>query len=251
MNIFEKLKNYFLGKLEKIETEKIQNDDNDIDYLKPMDLGSNNYKIEIPEIDINRESSFNKNLKTIFIMDDFDGMAELIKDELKQARCCKLEEYFNIIISTGIFAGFSIRNMLKDNPDLIIDIAFLDITLGGIINGEELDGIDIAILLKERNPNCLIKFVTGHTLNKHNPEIFKFIHKFETTFNIKMDEVEETECTTNGNIKIYKHIINKTSNRKELLEITLHKYFDEFIIGGSRLSKKIFENSSCDLENQG
>jgi len=216
----------------------------EIDYLKPMDLGSNNYEIVVPEINLNKDAPFNKDFKTIFIMDDFDGMAELIKDELKQAKCCNLNEHFNIVVSTGIFAGFSIRNLLQENPNLVIDIAFLDITLGGIINGEEIDGIDIAILLKERNPDCLIKFVTGHTLNKHNPEIFKFIYKFESTFGVKMDEIEETNCQSNGEIKLYKHIINKTSNRKELLEITLHKYFDEFII---KRKDKAFENAKCDL----
>jgi len=239
MNIFEKIKSYFIEEEQEEEQEEL-------DYLKPMDLGSNNYKIEIPEININKEAIFNKDLKTIFIMDDFDGMAELIKDELYQARCCNVKEYFNIIVSTGIFAGFSIRNLLMSNPDLIIDIAFLDITLGGIINGEELDGIDIAILLKERNPDCLIKFVTGHTLNKHNPEIFKFIHKFETTFKVKMDEIEETSSSNNGDIKIYKHVINKTSNRKELIELTLHNYFDKFIIGKQ---DGVFENTKYDLVN--
>jgi len=238
INLFNKIKKYFLDNEEEFE---------DMDYLKPMDLGSNNYEIIIPEIDLNKNAPFDKELKTIFIMDDFDGMAELIKDELKQAKCCNLNEYFNIIISTGIFAGFSLRNLLTENPDLIIDIAFLDITLGGIVNGEELDGIDVAILLKERNPNCLIKFVTGHTLNKHNPEIFKFIYKFESTFGVKMDEIEETNCQSNGEIKLYKHIINKTSNRKELLEITLHKYFEEYIINKE---DNLFKNAKCDLPEE-
>jgi len=227
MNIIKKLLAKIKSPIDNIFNEE---ESEEIDYIKPMDLGSNKYEIIVPEIDLNKNSKFNQKLKTIFIMDDFDGMAELIKDELKQVNCCNLKKYFNIIMSTGIFAGFSIRNLLQENPDLKIDIAFLDITLGGIINGEELDGIDIAILLKERNPDCLIKFVTGHTLNKHNPEIFKFIYKFESTFGIKMDEIEETNCQSNGNIKIYKHIINKTSNRKELLEITLHKYFNQHII---------------------
>jgi len=221
----EKIKNFFTNIKEKyFKEEEIE-----CDYLKPMELGSNNHEIIIPEININ---GLDKNKKNIFIMDDFDGMGSLIKDEIKHVSCINIPEQFNIILDTGTFAGFSLRNLLNVKKDLKIDLAFLDITLGGIVNGEELDGIDIAILLKKRNPNCLIKFVTGHTLNKHNPEIFKFIQKFEETFKVKMDEIEEKEYFVNGKnktIPIYKHVINKTSNRRDLLEIAVCEYFKKDI----------------------
>lgn len=218
MKIIEGIKNFFY---------KSKSEEDQLDYIHPIDLGENEYEINIPKLNKDLINKYDKNKKTILIMDDFDGMAQLIKDELISAECCQAEKNFNILLSSGLFAGFSIKNLLKNEPELIVDIAFLDITLGGIVNGEELDGIDIAILLKERNPKTLIKFVTGHTLNKHNPEIFKFISKFENTFNVKMDEIKEMSHTKDNNnaiIKVYKHIINKTSNRRELLEITLLEY---------------------------
>jgi len=215
------VKNFFTN----IKEKYFKKEEPECDYLKPMELGSNVQEIIVPEIDI---TNLDKNKKNIFIMDDFDGMGSLIKDEIKQVNCINIHEHFNIILDTGTFAGFSLRNLLNTEKDLKIDLAFLDITLGGIVDGEELDGIDIAILLKNRNKNCLIKFVTGHTLNKHNPEIFKFIQKFEETFKVKMDEIEEKEYLINGEnktIPIYKHIINKTGNRRDLLEISVCEYF--------------------------
>jgi len=214
------IKNFFTEIKEKYFEEK----EPECDYLKPMELGSNKLDITIPEIKID---FLDKNKKNIFIMDDFDGMGNLIKDEILQTECINVEEHFNIILDTGTFAGFSIKNLLENEKDLKIDLAFLDITLGGIINGVELDGVDIAILLKKRNPNCLVKFVTGHTLNRHNPEIFKFIQKFEKIFEMKIDEIEEREYLIDGELKkipIYKHIINKTGNRRDLLEITICDY---------------------------
>lgn len=222
MKIIESIKKFFY---------KSKSEEDQLDYIRPIDLGENEYEIIIPELNKDLINKFDKNKKTILIMDDFDGMAQLIKDELISAECCQVSEKFNTLISSGLFAGFSVENLLKKESELIIDVAFLDITLGGIVNGKELDGIDIAILIKERNPKAMIKFVTGHTLNKHNPEIFKFIFKFENTFGIKMDEIEETnqKIFKNGNpldepIQIYKHIINKTSNRRELLELSIETY---------------------------
>lgn len=194
-------------------------------YDSPLDLGEVDYKTVIPEV---KKFSYDPTKKNILIMDDFEGMALLIKDELKRVQCCNIEQKFNIILSTGAFAGFTVKQFLE-NEDIKIDVALLDITLGGVIEGVEYDGVDVAIFLKQSNPECVIRFVTGHTLNRHNPEIFKFIKKFETFFKVKIDE-SETITHKGEEQQIYKHVINKNGNRVEALGSTILEFKNKGIL---------------------
>jgi len=160
----------------------------------------------------------------ILIMDDFEGMVQLVKDELQRVQCCNIREDYNIILSMGQYAAFKVERFLKE-PNRTIDIAILDITLGGVIDGVEYDGVDIAIMLKTHNPNCVIKFLTGHALNKHNPEIFKFIEKFENFFKVPMTETKYITFKEKK-IEMYKHIINKNGNRVAAMGDLLQEYVD-------------------------
>jgi len=191
-------------------------------YTSPVSLEPVNYKTVIPKVTKFSNDPLKKN---ILIMDDFEGMAILIKDELQRVQCCDVSKMFNIILSTGSFAAFTVKDFIK-NEDVKIDVALLDITLGGVIEGLEYDGVDVAIMLKESNPDCVIRFVTGHTLNRHNPEIFKFIQKFENFFKVKIDEM--VTQTHNGiQQTVYKHVINKNGNRVEALGSTLQEFISE------------------------
>lgn len=156
-------------------------------------------------------------------MDDFRGMTNLIKDELKRVSCCDIYDKFTIVIATGEFAGFSVEKEI--DKGLVVDIGFLDITLGGVIRGLEYDGIDVAIMVKNQNPKSLIKFVTGHTLNRKNPEIFQFITRFENYFKVPIDETESV-ISRDGVVDIYKHIIQKNSDRVFLLTKTIEKWVE-------------------------
>jgi len=194
-------------------------------YDPPINLGGVDYKTVIPEV---TKLTYDPSKRNILIMDDFEGMALLIKDELKRVQCCDIYKTFNIILSTGSFAGFSVKQFLE-NEDIKIDIALLDITLGGVIEGVEYDGVDIAIFLKKYNPDCVIRFVTGHTLNRHNPEIFKFIKKFESFFDVKIDETKL--LIHNGKEQqVYKHVINKNGNRVEALGSTIQEFMDNELL---------------------
>ncbi len=194
-------------------------------YDSPIDLGEVDYKTVIPEV---TKLTYDPSKKNILIMDDFEGMALLIKDELKRVQCCDIDKTFNIILSTGSFAGFTVKQFLE-NEDIKIDIALLDITLGGVIEGVEYDGVDIAIILKKYNPDCVIRFVTGHTLNRHNPEIFKFIKKFESFFDVKIDETKLL-IHKGEEQHVYKHVINKNGNRVEALGSTIQEFMDKDLL---------------------
>ena len=220
--MLDTLKRYFSKDKQKEKKDKINKlSKKDFEsYTKPKELQREQKKIVVPDVYSNKIIDNNK--PSILVMDDFVGMAQLINDELDRVQCCNITKDYNIILATGLFAAFSVENMIK-NKTHKIDIAFLDITLGGVVKGIEYDGIDVAIMLKKYNKNCVIKFVTGHTLNKHNPELFKFIEKFETFFNTKMDDTEIINF--NGKkVEIYKHVINKNGNRLESLGAAVQEF---------------------------
>lgn len=212
MSIYEYLKSFFDKK----------NDITEVDYVRPTDILVEEVETIIPDVEYvidNRD----KNAPVILIMDDFRGMTNLIKDELKRVSCCDIYDKFTIVIATGEFAGFSVEKEI--DKGLVVDIGFLDITLGGVIRGLEYDGIDVAIMVKNQNPKSLIKFVTGHTLNRKNPEIFQFITRFENYFKVPIDETESV-ISRDGVVDIYKHIIQKNSDRVFLLTKTIEKWVE-------------------------
>lgn len=92
-----------------------------------------------------------------------------------------------------------------------IDIALLDITIGGFnyINNEmvEYDGIDIAKFIKELFPECKIYFLTGHKPNRKNPKIFRYMEKFRSIFHEEINT----------------WIIPKNSNRTDYIIKDLNK----------------------------
>lgn len=193
-----------------------------VEYVRPTEILVEEVETIIPDVEYvvdNRD----KNAPVILIMDDFKGMANLLKDELNRVYCCDVYENFTIVIATGELAGFSVEKEI--DRGLIVDVGFLDITLGGVISGVEYDGIDVAIMIKNSNPKSLVKFVTGHTLNRKNPEIFQFITRFENYFKVPIDEIE-TVLGRDGSVDIYKHIIQKNSDRVFLLGKALERWLD-------------------------
>jgi len=200
--------------------EKIKEEEDEFTYFKPEEI---EYTIN-SELLINDVEYINKlgdKYPTILLMDDFKAMITLLSNELKRIESIDVFKEFNIISATGEFAAFSVDKFIKDGG--CVEIAFLDITLGGVINNIELDGIDISIKIKECNPDSNIKFITGHTLNRRNPEIFKFAQKFENFFNKEMDEKKEVKL--NGEkINIYEHVIGKNDSRLILMEQAIKEY---------------------------
>jgi len=210
----------WVTKLLKNKNEKNKENGPEFNYFKPEEI---EYTIN-SELLINDVEYVNKigdKYPTILIMDDFKAMINLLSNELKRIESLDVFKNYNIISATGEFAAFSVNKFLTSGG--CVDIAFLDITLGGVINNIELDGIDISIKIKECNPDSNIKFITGHTLNRRNPEIFKFAQKFEKFFNREMDEQKEIEI--NGElVKIYEHVIGKNDARLILMEQAIKEY---------------------------
>jgi len=215
MNFLKKL---FKRNKPSIETS-IETDVSNKEYTSPSSLVYKQEKIVVP--DAYSMKPIDPNKPTILLMDDFTGITQLLLSELQRVQYEEVDTGFNIILCTGLFAAFSAKKLLETDQSL--DIAFLDITLGGIIDGVEYDGIDIAIMIKKKYPNCIIKFVTGHTLNKHNPEIFKFIQKFENFFKTDICEITDI-CFKNNKTQIYEHVIPKNGNRVESMGYAIQEY---------------------------
>lgn len=217
-SILRFIKKMFTKKVDKVAEDFFRDD-----YISPTSfmMSRKNDELIIPDIDI--RNNVGKHAPTILIMDDYSGMVDLLYTEVLRTQCCDIGSKFNIITATDEYAAFTVKEYIENGGT--IDIAFLDITIGGIKDGIELDGIDTAIMIKKACPDSEIKFITGHTLNKRNPEIFEFMQKFynETGFNI--DEEEEIKELKNQEMmKIRKHIIGKNSNRVMLMAIAIEQW---------------------------
>lgn len=218
LNVLKMFKRLF-----KKEQPKAEDDFFKDDYISPTSFMMSRKHDELIIPDINIRNNVGKHAPTILIMDDYSGMVDLLYTEVLRIHCCDISSKFNIITATDEYAAFTVKEYIDHGGK--IDIAFLDITIGGIKDGIELDGIDTAIMIKKACPDSEIKFITGHTLNKRNPEIFEFMQKFynETGFNI--DEEEEIkELKTQEMMTIRKHIIGKNSNRLMLMAIAIEQW---------------------------
>lgn len=125
-------------------------------------------------------------LKTLLILDDIQASRLMYQTDFSKInRKTKLnvKDDFNIVFATGNRAGYIAYNYIT-NLKCPVDIALLDITLGGIIrfdDGEyvELDGVDIAIELRKRNENIKFVFSTSHGLNRGATDMKYYFDKFE------------------------------------------------------------------------
>jgi hypothetical protein len=186
-------------------------------------------------------NAIDSNLQTLLMMDDFGGIISVLIDDLKAIKLntevednesLSLLDNLNIVYADGAMAAFSVKQFLDDynrvNNEFVvdeacdiislphrdgkikkIDIALLDITIGGCnyIDGlmMEYDGIDIAKFIKEIFPDCQIWFITGHKPNKRNPTIYKYMEKFRSLFGKDIDN----------------YIIPKNSNRVDYFKEAL------------------------------
>jgi hypothetical protein len=200
--------NWLILKLKKDEEPKTESYKEEkispLPYTKPNEL---NIPFENLDIPLLKTYSLIKEYRpTILLMDDFPGMVSILRDDFDFIDK-NIKNEINIISADSLMAAFAVDNFLKmdnkkfeyvqkeddyihptiDGKILKIDMALLDITISGIMNINddliELDGIDVAKLIREKYPECKIYFVTGHAPNKRNPKIFKYMDKFEKIFN--------------------------------------------------------------------
>ena len=118
-------------------------------------------------------------------MDDLEYILKLYQSDfrtIKREYGIDVENEYCIKFSTGTKCGFDAISEINKNDNIVF--AILDITLGSITKnskGEyiELDGVDIAIHLLKKNHNLDFLFVSGHTMNRLNPNMVKYYKKFE------------------------------------------------------------------------
>ncbi len=160
-----------------------------------------------------------KKIGSILIIDDQIEMVNLILMELKRVQCINVYKYFDIIVYTGEYLGFSIIQDIQNNKLPKIDIAILDITLGGIDDGIEYDGIDVSIELDKRDNNTWINYITGHSMNTKISLIFNYVNKFHNYFGSNIDDELQ-----NGRKK---YLINKTENRVKIFGQLIENFIKE------------------------
>ena len=173
-------------------------------------------KFEEKELNNFEESNnFNPEKFTVFYADDHPGALFQIYNDLRaiiEKRTHILDitpdleekinnfkinfNYFNLISFGTEMASYKIEFILdKYIPDMVI----LDIVFGGIIkDGNKIiiqDGIDIGEKILEKNPNCIIVYYTGTTLQentKENLKLKELIDKYKNNIFITDKDINDT-----------------------------------------------------------
>lgn len=138
-------------------------------------------------------NGYNKNKKTIILLDDLmptKFLYEIAINEMDKQYKDKFFDKFNVVYFFGKNIGFSFINFLRTSG-IKIDYAVLDITINTYTKvGNttlDLDGVDLAIELDKKYPECSLLFNSAHTMNKRNPTVSNFMSKFENHFGTSMD----------------------------------------------------------------
>lgn len=127
---------------------------------------------------------YDKNKKTILVMDDREEIISSIIDDLKSLDCSdnfSIDDYNMLTVHTKM-AGFDVLEIIETATEIEINYALLDIVLGGkkTIDGVRvmLDGVDVAIKLMDKFPSIEILFFSGCIIDSSDdPSHFK--NKFD------------------------------------------------------------------------
>lgn len=133
--------------------------------------------------------------KTLILVDDVVYTDIMYRqDAKKMATQYNVDPYSDIkmVKCLGEKAGFQAYKyaVIDGNP---VDFGVLDITLGHQLRVMdsyymEVDGIDVARFIKEKNPNFKFLLCTAHTLNKTNSIITKYDSKVEKHLGGKLED---------------------------------------------------------------
>ena len=130
------------------------------------------------------KENYDKNKKTILIMDDREEIISSILDDLKSLEISGdffINDY-NVLTVFTKMAGFDVLRIIDEAKEIEIHYALLDIILGGkkLVDDKRkmIDGVDVAINLYQRFNSIDILFFTGCIVdNSNDPTNFK--NKFE------------------------------------------------------------------------
>ena len=130
--------------------------------------------------------------KTIIMLDDIEStyfLYETAINSLDRINNEKFLDKFNVIYFFGKNVGFTFVNFLK-TTDYKIDYAILDITINTIARVDTTtlfyDGVDVAIAIDKKFPDCKIIFNTMHTMNPRNTTVSSFMAKFKDYFGVSI-----------------------------------------------------------------
>lgn len=137
-------------------------------------------------------------LKNVLIVDDLEDIAVLYLRAFKAIKVTSTNKGkernvyndFNVYSTFESNCGAVAFNFITKNQ---IDFAILDITLGYLTNLDNgkyvtIDGIDLAVEIWRRYPECKIVFSTVHTCNQKNPTINKYFTKFNVLTNKNLED---------------------------------------------------------------
>lgn len=145
------------------------------------------------------EISSNDKSKTILLVDDVETTKSLHKADFKKIKNkynLDIDKEFNIVRVYGSICGFIAYKYLLETDvesNMFPSHLILDIKYGVQERDDsglylELDGIDLAIKAMSLKKDINLKFLSGHTLNKHNPIISTYIEKFYNIYNKDINE---------------------------------------------------------------
>lgn len=128
---------------------------------------------------------YDPNKKTVLFLDNYEDISFVIKaciDKLETPSGKSAKDEFNFI---GIFGISSVKVMY--NCDILnkvkIDYAILDLTLEELLKYKNrpvtIDGVDVGINIKNKYKDCIVMFLTSHTLSTKVPTLRKFYKKYE------------------------------------------------------------------------
>lgn len=215
IDLFMGIINFFIKNKDKgkevIETlEKTVNNikenstDKKYDILTKIDLSRYRDEEYLNPYDVNK--------KTIILVDDLPAtkvLYEIAFNEIKRIHKVDVTKDYNIIFFFGKNVGFSVIKFL--NKDINIDYAILDITIDTLAKFDdeyiELDGVDIAIAIANKNATTKIMFNSAHTMNPRNLTVSEFIEKYKKHFKDDM----------------YKHTIDKLVDMNQAIYNFLSK----------------------------
>ncbi len=122
----------------------------------------------------------------ILIIDDNPGIVSFLEDDLEELDSegfINLKDY-NVFTFSTKYAAYQLLGTLRYYKDLNIQIAIIDITLGGSMmtskGNIKLTGVDIFEPLLEINPKLKYIFYTGNQMNEHIKTISEIMKKYSS-----------------------------------------------------------------------
>lgn len=148
------------------------------------------HEADDPEIVGNKDSD-----KVLLVVDDIKQTELLYRADLQRIKTeFNLDVYkdYKIVKCLGTDAvDMAYKYVYLDKQP--VHKALVDITLGTIINYRnfplELDGIDMASIIKENNPNYDFILCTAHDISINSTNINKFKTKCKNTFNKPLEKL--------------------------------------------------------------